>query len=129
MNYVEHPAGLIGTLKSRDERGFSLVELVCTIVLIGIISAVAVAKFINLSDNAKAAVCHTNQYALESAQNIFYADQLTKNSDTPHYAEKLDDLAPYMADNRIPTCPLGFEYEILPPKRIRCGNPDHNTRP
>jgi prepilin-type N-terminal cleavage/methylation domain-containing protein len=129
MIYIDRPSARYGTSKFHDKHGFSLIELVFTIVLIGIISAVAVAKFINLSDKAKAAVCLANQFALESAQSIYYADQLTKNSDTPHYAEKLDDLAPYMADNRIPTCPLGFKYEIQPPRRIRCGDPDHNSRP
>jgi len=108
-----------------DDLGFTLVELVILIAIIGIISAVAVAKYIDLSDRSKAAVCMTNQYALESAQNIYFADQLTQDGNTPHYAAHLDDLAPYLANNLVPTCPMGFQYEVLSEGKIRCQNPDH----
>jgi prepilin-type N-terminal cleavage/methylation domain-containing protein len=108
-----------------NQSGFSLVELIFVIVLIGIISMVAVAKYADLSSKSKAAVCMTNQYALESAQSIFFADQLTKDNVNPHYAANLDELAPYMAHNRIPTCPLGFSYEIQPQGKIRCQSPEH----
>jgi prepilin-type N-terminal cleavage/methylation domain-containing protein len=112
-------------LRVRNSEGFSLVELVLTLVLIGILAAVAVAKYINLSDKTKAAVCRANQHALESAQTICYADQITKNDNTPQYASTLNDLTLFMSDNSIPTCPLGFEYEILPEGKIRCPYPDH----
>jgi type II secretory pathway pseudopilin PulG len=99
--------------------------LIITLVLIGIIAAVAVAKYINLSDKSKAAVCMANQYALESAQSICYADQIIKNDRSPKYVSTLNDLTMFMADNTIQTCPLGFEYEIRPEGKIRCPYPDH----
>jgi type II secretory pathway pseudopilin PulG len=111
--------------KAGDEQGFSLVELIFIIILIGIMSAVSVTRYINLSDEAKTAVCKTHQMMLESAQTIYFTDQIIKNSRTIHYATDLDDLAPFISDNLIPTCPSGFHYEIQPEGKIRCPNPDH----
>jgi prepilin-type N-terminal cleavage/methylation domain-containing protein len=121
INPVFHAGGI----SLRKSEGFSLVELIITIVLIGIIAAVTVARYINLSDKSKAAVCMANQYALESAQTIYYTDQITKNDTNPQYASTLENLAPFMTNNTIPTCPLGYQYQILPEGKIRCPDPDH----
>jgi prepilin-type N-terminal cleavage/methylation domain-containing protein len=113
--------------KSRliHQKGFSLVELIIVIVLIGILALVAVAQYVRLWDESKAAVCKANQFALESAQNIYYTDQLIKNIAGATYASALNDLIPFMDSNTIPTCPLGFQYELLNNGKIRCPDPDH----
>jgi Tfp pilus assembly protein PilE len=102
-----------------------LIELIITIVLIGILATVVVAQYINLWDDSKAAVCKANQFALESAQNIFYTDQLVKNMAAATYASDLNDLAPFMTNNTIPTCPLGFQYQIINDGKIKCPHPKH----
>jgi prepilin-type N-terminal cleavage/methylation domain-containing protein len=54
-------------------RGFTLVELVIVIVVLGILAAVAVPKFFNFSGDAKAAACKGALGGVRSAIANYYA--------------------------------------------------------
>jgi MSHA pilin protein MshA len=55
------------------EKGFTLIELVIVIAIIGILSAVAIPKFINLSSNAQTAATNAVAGALGAANASNYA--------------------------------------------------------
>ncbi len=57
----------------RIQRGFTLIELVMVIVLIGVLAAIAVPKFIDLSADANTAAVKGVAGALNSASSINYA--------------------------------------------------------
>jgi len=73
-----------------NKQGFTLVELVIVIVIIGILAAIAIPKFADLSDSAKVAACKQNQEAVESACTIYYANSAMAG--TPEYPDDFDDI-------------------------------------
>jgi prepilin-type N-terminal cleavage/methylation domain-containing protein len=56
-----------------NRKGFTLIELVMVIVIIGILAAVAIPKFISLKTEAERAVCQSNVGAIRTALSNFYA--------------------------------------------------------
>ena len=63
-----------------NRKGFTLIELVMVIVIIGILAAVAIPKFITLRNEARRAVCQSNVGAIRTALSNFYAKCNINNS-------------------------------------------------
>ena len=57
----------------RSGQGFTLIELIAVIVILGILAAVALPKFINLRDDAEKSVVESFAGAIGSARSLFVA--------------------------------------------------------
>jgi MSHA pilin protein MshA len=57
----------------KNQNGFTLIELVIVIVLLGVLAAIAVPRFVNLEDDAQEAALNASAAAVTSAMNINYA--------------------------------------------------------
>ncbi len=88
----------------RNQKGFTLIELIMVIVILGILAAVAIPKFVDLSGNAETSACKANQAAIESAAAIKYAENAAGGNAAFPAAAALKDLFP---GNTLPTCPGG----------------------
>jgi len=107
---------------NRRSSGFTLIELVVVIVILGILAAVAIPKYMDIDTSAKEKVCETNRGTIASVCSIYYAS--TAMSGTPAYPSTYNDTSLY-ANSEVPSCPSGGTYTYDSTKgKVTC-----NTHP
>lgn len=92
----------------KNQSGFTLIELIMVIVILGILAAVAVPKFVDLSGNANASACKANQAAIESAAAIAYAQNAASGSAS--FPTDMLTNTNYYARGEVPSCPDAGTY-------------------
>lgn len=85
--------------KIHNRKGFTLIELVVVIAILGILAAIAVPRFADQTANAQKSACLANQRTIESAIAMYYAN----NSST--FPANLAALETANLLNAVPTCP------------------------
>jgi len=118
-----------------EDRGFTVMELMVIVLIIGILLSVAVATYVPASRSAAAAACRSNQRVLENAYMAAVVDADSNESEessgsplpvTDHGIDDLDDLAPYVDDlDRIERCPLDDSALTLDPDTGEISCPNH----
>ena len=56
----------------KDQHGFTLIELVVVVLIIGVLASIAVPRLANAWDDAKASACKANMRQIEAALELYY---------------------------------------------------------
>ena len=91
----------------RNERGFTLIELIIVMVVLGIMAALAIPKFFNISEDAKYSAVKGSLGGVRSAVANFHAKNIAANpADATPYPDKTElETAGTVMDGPVPDNP------------------------
>ena len=95
---------------NRKNKGFTLVEIMIVVLIIGILMAIAVPNFIKARTNSQNNTCIANLRQIESAKEQWAMENHKLSTDTPLSTDLVNGATGYM--KTYPTCPGGGTYTI-----------------
>ncbi|MFZ4395233.1 MAG: type II secretion system protein [Kiritimatiellia bacterium] len=93
----------------KQNKGFTLVEIMIVVAIIALLAAIAIPSFMKSRQDSRRSACVNNLRLIDHAkQQVATASQTMTDSSTPDWS----DIKPYIKGNAIPLCRDAGTYVI-----------------
>jgi prepilin-type N-terminal cleavage/methylation domain-containing protein len=95
-------------MKRNRQQGFTLVEIMIVVAIIGLLAAIAIPNFVRARTTSQKNACINNLRQIDGAKQQWALENKKVDSDTPVNT----DINPYLKGNTLPSCPANGAYTL-----------------
>jgi prepilin-type N-terminal cleavage/methylation domain-containing protein len=100
------------TTASYNRTGFTLVEIMIVVAIIGLLAAIAIPSFMRARAKSQATACINNMRQIDSAVQQFSMETGKRAGDTLNFPSDLTAYIKMNSANSIPGCPANGTYTL-----------------